>query len=266
MIDTFKEVRECDYKGEHYSVRDNGAVMRHPKPGRKPRPTDNLWTFGKRDEKTAYMYFGTHRVHIIVAIAFHGERDSKKYVVDHIDTNRCNNRPENLRWFTRLENALNNPITRKRIEFLCGGEIQKFIDNPACLRTEGKWPDLDWMRTVTPEEARNAKANLEKWAANPSVPRDPDAPVPAKKDREWMFKPPRSERQAPVVLPEAIRPAPAQVSSQLSQPYESFWDKEVERQRKWCEDHRIDWPPPFVPALLPAVAVQVRWTTASEFP
>lgn len=266
MIDTFKEVRECDYKGEHYSVRDNGAVMRHPKPGRKPRPTDNLWTFGKRDEKTAYMYFGTHRVHIIVAIAFHGERDSKKYVVDHIDTNRCNNRPENLRWFTRLENALNNPITRKRIEFLCGGDIQKFIDNPACLRTEGKWPDLDWMRTVTPEEARNAKANLEKWAANPSVPRDPDAPVPAKKDREWMFKPSRSERQAPVVLPEAIRPAPAQVSSQLSQPYESFWDKEVERQRKWCEDHRIDWPPPFVPALLPAVAVQVRWNTASEFP
>ena len=106
LIGAFHEVRECDYKGEHYSVRDNGAVMRHPKPGRKPRPTDNIWTFGKRDEKTAYMCFGTHRVHIIVAFAFLGEHDSKKYVVDHIDTNRCNNRPDNLRWFTRLENAL----------------------------------------------------------------------------------------------------------------------------------------------------------------
>ena len=31
LIDLFREVKECDYKGEHYSVRDNGAVMRHPK-------------------------------------------------------------------------------------------------------------------------------------------------------------------------------------------------------------------------------------------
>lgn len=27
-IDDFKEVRECDYKNEHYSVRDNGAMLR----------------------------------------------------------------------------------------------------------------------------------------------------------------------------------------------------------------------------------------------
>ena len=226
LIDSFKEVRECDYKDEHYSVRDNGAVMRHPKPGRKPRPTDNEWTFGKKNDKNGYMYLGTHRVHIIVAIAFLGERDSKQYVVDHIDTNRCNNRTDNLRWFTRLENALNNPITRKRIEWLCGGDIQKFIDDPSCLRTEGKWPDIEWMRTVTPEEARNAKANLEKWARKPFVPRDLDAPVPEKKDKEWMFKPPRP-----------------------------IWTPPV-------EPH----PDPYVRAISPAVAVQVRWNTASEFP
>ena len=35
--------------------------------------------------------------------------------IDHIDTNRCNNRKENLRWFTKLENALNNEITRNKI-------------------------------------------------------------------------------------------------------------------------------------------------------
>ena len=27
LLDSYSEVRECDYKGEHYSVRDNGAVM-----------------------------------------------------------------------------------------------------------------------------------------------------------------------------------------------------------------------------------------------
>ena len=31
QIDIFEKESECDYKGEHYSVRDNGAVMRHPK-------------------------------------------------------------------------------------------------------------------------------------------------------------------------------------------------------------------------------------------
>ena len=192
LLDSYSEVRECDYKDEHYSVRDNGAVMRHPKPGKKARPNDNEWTFGTRDEKTAYMKFGTHRIHIIVANAFLGEHDSKIYVVDHIDTNRCNNRVSNLRWFTRLENALNNPITRKRIEWLCGGDIQKFIDDPSCLRTEGtKAQDLSWMRTVTPEEAKTAMANLMRWAKKaPALAPAPDGErAEGKKDPEWMFKP-----------------------------------------------------------------------------
>ena len=196
LLDSYSEVRECDYKGEHYSVRDNGAVMRHPKPGKKARPNDNEWTFGTRDEKTAYMKFGTHRIHIIVANAFLGEHDSKIYVVDHIDTNRCNNRVSNLRWFTRLENALNNPITRKRIEWLCGGDIQKFIDDPSCLRTEGtKAQDLSWMRTVTPEEAKTAMANLMRWAKKAPSPVQGGQGADREKDPEWMFKPqPWSQR------------------------------------------------------------------------
>ena len=50
-----------------------------------------------------------------MATAFHGEPPTKEHVVDHIDTNKQNNRPENLRWVTRLENILLNPITAKRI-------------------------------------------------------------------------------------------------------------------------------------------------------
>lgn len=41
LLDIYSEVRECDYKGEHYSVRDNGAIMRHPK--KQIRPNDNQW-------------------------------------------------------------------------------------------------------------------------------------------------------------------------------------------------------------------------------
>lgn len=154
-IDIYTEVKDCTYKDEHYSVRDNGAVFRHAKDGHKPRKLDEQWLFGTKNEKTGYMTIGGHRVHIIVATAFHGSHDSKRDIVDHIDTNRCNNRPENLRWLTRLENALNNPATRKKIEYLCGGDIQKFIDNPSCLRDlTGTNQDVMWMRTVTQEEAK----------------------------------------------------------------------------------------------------------------
>lgn len=228
LLNDFLEVRECDYKGEHYSVRDNGAVMRHPKPGKKPRALDNVWTFGVKNVQSAYMYISTHRVHIIVANAFLGERDSKIYVVDHIDTNRCNNRVTNLRWFTRLENALNNPITVKRIEYLCGGDIQKFIDDPSCLRTAGNpsAKDLEWMRTVSREEAAAARSNLMKWASKPSTRHDSNESAsqsPKKpKDVRWMFKRPPLFDDPPYV------------------------------------EH--------VHAVEPAVAVQVKWNIPSVFP
>ena len=118
-INDFKEEKKCDYKDRTYSVRDNGLVYCHQKEGSRPSPLDNKWTFGKKDEKTGYMMIAGVRVHQIVATAFHGVPEYPTMVVDHIDTNRCNNRPENLRWLTRLENVLNNPYTRSRIAFLC---------------------------------------------------------------------------------------------------------------------------------------------------
>ena len=156
LIDEYILERTCTYKGETYKVRDNGAVCRQPRPEGRLRKDDGKWTFGVKNETNGYMYIGQHRVHIIVATAFLGEKDSKVYVVDHIDTNRFNNRAENLRWLTRLENALLNEDTCRKITYLCGGDIMKFINNPSCLHDLTNDPDISWMRTVTAEEAKAA--------------------------------------------------------------------------------------------------------------
>lgn len=156
LIDEYILERTCTYKGETYRVRDNGAVYRQPRPEGKLRKDDGKWTFGEKNKTNGYMYIGQHRVHIIVATAFLGARDSKVYVVDHIDANRCNNRIENLRWLTRLENALLNEDTCRKITYLCGGDIIKFVNDPTCLRELSNDPDISWMRTVTAEEAKAA--------------------------------------------------------------------------------------------------------------
>lgn len=111
-IGVYNEQKECTYKGETYSVRDNGAVCRHPREEKQLRRLDGVWTFGTPDER-GYLFISGVQVHRIVATAFYGEAPSPDYVVDHIDTNRKNNRPENLRWVTRLENILLNPATVK---------------------------------------------------------------------------------------------------------------------------------------------------------
>lgn len=108
------EVKDCNYKGEHYSVREDGAIYRFTREGKRIRKYDNVWTHGNPDCFSGYMKICGEQVHRIVAYAFHGEPPTPEHVVDHIDTNRRNNRPENLRWVTRLENVLNNPITRKK--------------------------------------------------------------------------------------------------------------------------------------------------------
>lgn len=180
-IDDYNEVKDCIYKDEHYSARDNGAVIRHPREGKRIRKDDNVWTFGKPNEKTGYMEIAGQRVHRIVAFAFHGNPPTEQHVVDHIDTNRRNNRPENLRWLTRLENALNNPITRARIENICGS-IEVFLADPTVLRGHEKIdPNFTWMRAVSPEEARTSLERLTNWAKEHPKPQGGTL-------GEWLFQ------------------------------------------------------------------------------
>lgn len=162
-LDDFEQEAKCLYKDECYSVRDNGAVLRHSPINKRTRPTDNNWTFGKLNIKTGYLEIASVRVHRIVATAFHGEPPTKEHVVDHIDTNKQNNRPDNLRWLTRLENILLNPITARRIELVCGS-VEAFLADPSKFRNKFQAPNYDWMCTVSVQEAQASKARLLAWA------------------------------------------------------------------------------------------------------
>jgi hypothetical protein len=170
---------ECVYKDERYSVRDNGAVFRYPLDGKRARPTDNNWTFGKLNSKTGYLKIASVRIHRIVATAFHGQPPTKEHVVDHIDTNKQNNRPDNLRWVTRLENILLNPITARRIELVCGS-IEAFLTDPSKFRNKFQEPNYEWMCTVSVQEAQSSKTRLLAWAES-------DKPLQGGTLGEWIY-------------------------------------------------------------------------------
>ncbi|OIV41708.1 HNH endonuclease signature motif containing protein [Flavobacterium johnsoniae] len=162
-LEDFKDESECIYKAERYSVRDNGAVLRHPLQGKRSRPNDNSWTFGKLNIKTGYLEIASVVVHRIVATAFHGQPPTKEHVADHIDTNRQNNRPANLRWVTRLENILLNPITARKIELICGS-VEEFLADPSKFRDNFPDPNFEWMCSVSAEEAQISLKRMLSWA------------------------------------------------------------------------------------------------------
>lgn len=195
-VHDFVRELECVYDGERYAARNNGAVLRHPREGGRRRSADGQWTFGKPSDKTGYMEIASVRVHRIVATAFHGDPPTPQHVVDHIDTNRRNNRPENLRWLTRLENALKNPITAKRIEFVCGS-IEAFLADPSKLGHSKIDPNFSWMRTVTPGEGQRSLTRMLAWAKS-------DKPSSGGTLGEWLFN---EIPQAPPVVREVEAPS-----------------------------------------------------------
>lgn len=163
-INDFKIEKECVYQGEKYCVRDNGAVLQYPKNNAKLRILDNKWTFGKVGNH-GYLYIAGKGIHRIVATAFHGKNLSKEYIVDHIDTNKQNNRPENLRWITKEENILNNPNTIDKLQYITGCSIEELKENnwKKLHNYTSKKQDTSWMRPTTKEEAINLHKRQEKW-------------------------------------------------------------------------------------------------------
>jgi len=64
--------------------------------------------------------------------------------------------------------VLKNPYTRKKVEYLCGS-IEAFLDDPSLLRDVSGNPNFEWMRAVTPEEAKQCKARMDIWAGSTSA-------------------------------------------------------------------------------------------------
>lgn len=183
-VDTYVNERECEFKGEKYIVRDNGAVMRLSKKNYRKRRLDNKWTFGVEDKTTGYLKFSSIPIHRIIATAFLGSPKDSNHVVDHINTNRQDNTPGNLRWVTRFENVFLNPITCRKLERLTGLNIDEIIQNPKILEYYKVPKNIAWMRKVSSEESRNCYQNLMNWALNSRI-------EPSKKRGtigEWVYQ------------------------------------------------------------------------------
>lgn len=86
---------------------------------------------------------GQMQVHVAVCIAWHGPKPSPDHQVDHIDRNRHNNRPENLRWVTPEENAENreNPAGPEHASSVLSARevraIRSLSENGVSLRVLG---------------------------------------------------------------------------------------------------------------------------------
>ena len=158
LLNIYSEERECDYRDRHYRVRDNGSVLRLPKNPEKPRKGDNEWTFGTFNKSNGYLFISTHQVHRIVATAFHGNPEAETDIVDHIDTDRQNNRPENLRWTTKLQNAL-NPATRKKLELMTGLPIEEILKDMSILKEYNLPREFQWLGAVSKEESQRTLQN-----------------------------------------------------------------------------------------------------------
>ena len=246
LLEVFDRETRCEYKGRQYRARDNGAIYRLPKEGCRPSKLDNVWSFGVKNPETGYMVFtGNVRVHQVVCTAFHGLEPQPNMVVDHIDTNRCNNRPENLRWLTRLENALNNDATRKKIIYLCGS-IEAFIENPAILRAKALPKDVSWMKTVTKEQAAACKKHIDEWTKRDNKPQGSGKGV-----GDWVF----SDDEMVEVR--------GWNGGQLLPDYKPWAQKKAEIEemnlRIWAEERALK------NSLTPG-AKQLEWKTPAEFP
>lgn len=150
-IDIFTEEKKCAYKNETYSVRDNGAVMRHARKGKSKRVNDEEWTFGKLDAK-GFMLIGGEKINRIVATAFCGVSPSEQHVVFHKNYNSQDNRAINLSWVTKFEFSIFQPNTQAQLKIITGKSIVEILSDISILQ-DIDVPNLNWMKMISQAEA-----------------------------------------------------------------------------------------------------------------
>ncbi|MBQ7159069.1 MAG: HNH endonuclease [Treponema sp.] len=150
-INDFTQEKTCAYKGETYSVRDNGAVMRHAKDNERKRKIDDEWTFGKLDDK-GFLRIGGEKINRIVATAFYGNPPTEQYVVFHKNYNSQDNRANNLNWVTKFEFKILQPNIQSQLRILTEKKIEEILSDISILQTIDA-PNLNWMKGVTQSEA-----------------------------------------------------------------------------------------------------------------
>jgi hypothetical protein len=211
LLHQFDKELAVEYRGEMYRARDNGSVCRQRRLNKRRRPLDGIWTFGSANAATGYMQIGTEVVHRIIATAFHGKQPCEKHIVDHIDTNRKNNRTENLRWVTRLDNLLQNEITLRRI-IIAYGSLDEFFKNPGAPLNPKAIKNFGWMRTVSKEEAQESNERLLRWAKSDQAPKGGFL-------SDWIYG---ARRNEPVVedAPDIQSPTPSAMQRNWKTPTE----------------------------------------------
>ena len=127
-IDDFHEEKICTYKNETYSVRDNGAVLRHSGNSERKRKIDDIWTFGTLDDK-GFMRIGGEKINRIVATAFYGAPASEQYVVFHKNYNSQDNRAKNLSWVTKFEFKILQSSIQSQLRLLLGMKIESILSD-----------------------------------------------------------------------------------------------------------------------------------------
>jgi hypothetical protein len=193
-ISNFKKQVTVSYNGESYKVRDNGAINRQKRFGLLKRRLDDIWTFGRQCKSSGYRRISNVIVHRIVATAFYGEQPSPGHVVDHLDTNRRNNRVENLRWVTRIENLANNPRTFGRIN-RTWGSIQNMLNDPTRYEKQEPLKNRSWMGQPFKIDAKSSI--------------DTDSFTPIARQRNWK-------------TPNAFPSCPEEISAR---PLEAYFSK-----------------------------------------
>ena len=142
MKEVFVKYKECWTNGRHktkkriYEVSNFGRVK---KDGEIIEP---------KLHSSGYLACGRFFIHRAVAELFVPNPENKPFV-DHINTDRLDNRAENLRWVTTKENC-NNPLTKKHYSEVKQGRLHS-------VETKRKISEAHKGKTFTEEHKKNMR-------------------------------------------------------------------------------------------------------------